>query len=82
MVAREGTDATLLHQPLLRNPYNANAGVCACWVGWLVGCSSSSILHSPAASKVSYVGTLAALARGPVLCLSVAAPVFVLADCE
>jgi DNA methyltransferase 1-associated protein 1 len=26
MVAREGTDATLLNQPLLRHPYNANAG--------------------------------------------------------
>lgn len=28
MVAREGTDATLLNQHLLRNPYNANQGVC------------------------------------------------------
>jgi hypothetical protein len=27
MVAREGTDATLLNQHLLRNPYNANQGV-------------------------------------------------------
>lgn len=27
VVAREGTDATLLNQPLLRHPYNANAGV-------------------------------------------------------
>lgn len=27
MVAREGTDATLLNQPLLRNPYNANQGM-------------------------------------------------------
>lgn len=30
MVAREGTDATLLNQPLLRNPYNANHGECGC----------------------------------------------------
>jgi hypothetical protein len=27
MVAREGTDATLLNQHLLRNPYNANQGM-------------------------------------------------------
>lgn len=26
VVAREGTDSTLLNQPLLRHPYNANQG--------------------------------------------------------
>jgi hypothetical protein len=39
MVAREGTDATLLNQPLLRNPYNANHG----------GAAAAAVTHRTAA---------------------------------